>query len=220
VKYNTYDLFIFDFDGTLGDTQDCVVASFQQTITDNKLQKPKKEDIVNLMGLSLEQVFRQLIGDTYEKPFYEKLIDDYRCHYRNYLASKTKIFKGVRETLAYIKNANCVCSIATSKKTEFATLSCRFLNIDKYIDYYIGDDKVTNKKPHPEMLEKTYKDLRIDSARSVLIGDSTFDIDMGNAMGIDTIAVTWGAHSEAVLRASMPTYIISSFSELRKFVKK
>lgn len=215
----TYKLFIFDFDGTLGDTKECVVASFQQALVKNNLPVADREKIIHYMGLSLKQVFEKLTNTAFEDSFYDQLVADYRTFYRDFLTKKTLIFPQVAETLKKMKTKPILCSIATSKKTEFAMLSCQYLKIDDYFDLYIGDDKVTQKKPHPEMLLYTLDKLNIDKADAVMIGDSTFDIEMGNAIDMDTIAVTWGAHSEDLLRTSKPTLVIHQFSELLPLVR-
>ncbi len=214
----TYKLFIFDFDGTLGDTKECVVSSFQQTLLKNNLPVADREQIIHYMGLSLKQVFEKLTKIPANESFYDQLVTDYRTFYRDFLTKKTLIFPEVAKTLKEMKTKNVFCSIATSKKTEFAMLSCKFLKIDNYFDLYIGDDKVSQKKPHPEMLLHTLDKLKIDKAEAVMIGDSTFDIEMGNAINMDTIAVTWGVHSENLLRLSKPTLVIHKFSDLLHFV--
>ncbi len=96
-------------------------------------------------------------------------------------------------------------------------MSCKFLEIDSYLDFYIGDDMVTKKKPDPEMLLRTLEKFNIDVKESVMIGDSTFDIEMGNKINMDTIAVTWGSHSKKLLISANPTYVINDFSQLLKF---
>lgn len=102
-------------------------------------------------------------------------------------------------------------------KTEFAIRSCEYLGISSYFDLYIGDDMVVQKKPHPEMLLHTLKELRVDKTQAVMIGDATTDIEMGNAIDMDTIAVTWGAHSEQLLRTAHPTKVVHKFSELYSY---
>lgn len=213
-----YKLFVFDFDGTLGDTGECVVASFQGALKQNQLQQASREEIIHRMGLSLPQVFRSLTEEAYDDETYDKLVTDYRSLYRTYLTEKTKSFPGVKETLKYIKEMGALCSIATSKKTEFAELSCKYLDLDPFIDLYIGDDKVKNKKPDPEMLQNTleyFDGITIDEA--VMIGDATTDIVMGKAINMDTIAVTWGAHTRDALAESEPTYIVSRAEDLKAF---
>lgn len=213
-----YSLFIFDFDGTLGDTKECVVASFQKSLSQNNLPIVDRTQIIQLMGISLEDVFKKLTDNKYKEDFYKKLVTDYRIFYKEFLTSKTEIFPEVAETLKVLKAKNIRCTIATSKKTEFAKLSCQYLGIDQYIDFYIGDDMVTKKKPDPEMLAITLEKFNTEIKDAVMIGDSTFDIEMGNAIGMNTIAVTWGSHTKELLQAVHPTNIIEHCSELLKFI--
>lgn len=210
----SYKLFIFDFDGTLGDTKECVIASFQKALVQNNLLEAPREYIIQYMGLSLPTSFRKLTDNRLPDRAYEKLVSDYRTYYRTFLTQKTRIFPEVKETLQKLKEQGKLISIATSKKTAFARLSCKFLSIEPYIDLFIGDDMVTKKKPDPEMLHMTLKKLTTKKSDAVMIGDSTFDIEMGNAIGMDTIAVTWGAHAKEILATAKPTHIINTFSEL------
>jgi phosphoglycolate phosphatase/pyrophosphatase PpaX len=214
----TYKAFVFDFDGTLGDTKECVVVAFQKALSQNELPVAKREQIIHFMGLSLKDAFRKLTNEAVKETMYEKLVSDYRACYREFLVQKTFLFPEVVETLEKLKRGHVLLSIATSKKTEFARLSCQHLHIDKYFDLYVGDDMVTHKKPHPEMLLYTLHQLKIDKSDAVMIGDSTFDIEMGNAIGMDTIAVSWGAHPITLLQSTKPRYMIHQFSELTQFL--
>lgn len=214
----SYKLFIFDFDGTLGDTKECVVASFQEALLQNNLPVIERNQIIHHMGLSLKEAFKKLTNEKFDDELYEKLIKDYRTLYRGFLTKKTLIFPEVATTLKTLKQKKALNSIATSKKTEFALLSCQYLRIDHYFDLYVGDDMVTQKKPNPEMLLYTLKKLDTGYKDAVMIGDSTFDIKMGKAINMDTVAVTWGAHPKELLRQVDPTYTIDRFSELTKFI--
>lgn len=213
----SYKLFIFDFDGTLGDTKECVIASFQKALEQNNLPKAPREHIIHTMGISLPISFRQLTNNLLTDEMYAKLVIDYRTAYRVYLTHKTQLFPEVKETLQKLQDAGVLLSIATSKKTELVKLNCEYLLIESYFDLFIGDDLVTKKKPEPEMLHVTLAKFNIPIGQAVMIGDSTFDISMGNAIGMDTIAVTWGAHSKGELETVKPTHIINTFSELMRF---
>lgn len=213
----TYKIFIFDFDGTLGDTGECVVASFQGALKNNNLPAAKREEIVHRMGLSLPQVFKELTQNAYADGVYDKLVEDYRKLYRTYLTQKTQTFPGVKDTLGYLKSRGALCTIATSKKTEFAKLSCDHLRLGRFIDLYIGDDKVQNKKPHPEMLQNTLGRFGLSAGEAVMIGDATTDIQMGKAIGMNTIAVTWGAHSKEALAGAEPTHIVDAAQDIMAF---
>ena len=212
-----YKLFIFDFDGTVGDTKECIVASFQEALRKNDLSLIDREQIMNYMGVSLKETFKMLTNDRHGDELYDKLVNDYRIFYKNFLTKKTLPFPEAVGTLKKIKQRERLASIATAKKTELALLNCQHLNIDKYFDFYIGYDMVTQAKPNPEMLLVTLKKLEVDYKDAVMIGDTTFDIEMGKAIDMDTVGVTWGAHTREMLQQSGPTYMIDSFSELLRF---
>ncbi|KZM75374.1 HAD family hydrolase [Nocardia terpenica] len=213
----TYQLFVFDFDGTLADSGECVVASFAGSLERNGLPPVEPRRIVENMGRSLPEVFRDLTGGIHDDARYERLVADYRDLYWKFLPEKTRAFPGIRDALEQVTTAGAECTVATSKNTEFAVVSARHLGIGDYFRLYIGDDLVVRKKPHPEMLERTLAETGIDPADAVMIGDAATDIAMGAAMGMDTIAVTWGAHSVQQLRAAGPTHIIDTAAELHRF---
>lgn len=215
---NRYTLFIFDFDGTLADTTECIVASYQHAFTKNNLPIPSREEIIYLMGIELREVFQRLTSHALEESHYDSLVADYRAIYSKLLSSKTSLYPHVKETLIQLKETGGLLAIATSKKTDVVTMNAKALGVDQYFDRTVGADKVVKKKPHPEMLLYILEKMRIKKEDAVMIGDSTVDIDMGNAIEMDTIAVTWGAHTKEMLAASHPTYTIDSFSALQRFI--
>jgi HAD superfamily hydrolase (TIGR01509 family) len=214
----SYKLFIFDFDGTIGDTKEGIFQSFQEVLSKHGLPPVNREQIFSYMGLYLKEIFKKLTLNKYNDEFYEKLAADYNTLYKDSLKTKTLIYPEVADTLKKLKQKGTLNSIATSKNTELAELSCKYLHINKYFDFCIGGDRVTQKKPHPEMLLVTLNKLGVDYKDAVMIGDSTFDIEMGNAINMDTIAVTWGAHTKDQLKQTRPTYMIDNFSEIIKFI--
>jgi phosphoglycolate phosphatase len=214
-----YQLFIFDFDGTLADTTECITSSFQRSIEKAGLPSVSREKIIYLMGLPLKEVYKALLGATYEDDFYESLIKCYREHYTVFMPTKTHLYEGIEDILSSLKRRKRLCTIATSKKTALVALNAKYLGIHQYFDLIVGDDAVSLKKPDPEMVLHTLEELQIpDKSKVLVIGDSIFDIEMGNAAGVDTCAVTWGAHTTAELRKSSPTYLLENTAELFSLV--
>lgn len=213
----SYELFIFDFDGTLADTIECVVSSYQHAFTKNNLPVPSREAFINLMGIELREVFQRLTDHALDDSLYDLLVADYRSFYVEIVSSKTLLYPKVSDTLIELKEKGVLLAIATSKKTDVVTQNAKVLGIDQYFDFIVGADKVVKKKPDPEMLWYILEKMNIKKESAVMIGDSTYDIDMGNAIGMDTIAVTWGAHSQEMLQKTNPTYSIDVITELLRF---
>jgi phosphoglycolate phosphatase/pyrophosphatase PpaX len=214
----TYGLFVFDFDGTIADTSDCVLAAFAATLVRHQMPAIDRDAIIARMGIPLPQIFRELTANTYSDARYDQLVADYRTTYRDLVPHKTRAFPGVRSALEYLTDHHAVCTIATSKKTEFARASARHLELDGYFAFCIGDDLVTRPKPDPEMLQRTLARTGVSPAHAVMVGDAVTDIQMGQAIGMDTIGVTWGAHPVDTLTAALPTHVVDTASALTRFV--
>lgn len=208
---------MFDFDGTIADSSGCIVASFVATLARHRMSAVDREAIIHRMGLPLGQVFRELTDNAHTDIRYDQLVADYRSIYRELLPHRTRAFPGIQAALKHLTDNHAVCTIATSKKTELALASARHLGLDSYFTFCIGDDLVTHSKPHPDMLERTLAKTGIDAVHAVMVGDAVTDIQMGQAIGMDTIAVTWGAHPTDALRATSPTHIIDTADELTRF---
>jgi phosphoglycolate phosphatase/pyrophosphatase PpaX len=212
-----YRLFAFDFDGTIADTGDCVFAALTTALTRHRLPLVDRDTAIALMGLPLPQVFRELTANAYTDDQYDQLVVGYRETYRDVLPDKTAAFPGIRAALEYLTGRGAVCTVATSKKTEFAVSSARHLGLDSYFAFYIGDDLITHSKPDPQMLHHTLAKAGVTPAHAVMVGDAVTDIQMGQAIGMDTIAVTWGAHQADALAAASPTHIIDTAAALTRF---
>jgi phosphoglycolate phosphatase/pyrophosphatase PpaX len=214
----SYRLFVLDLDGTIADSTDCVVASFTATLARHQMSAVDRDAIIHRMGLPLPQVFRELTNNGYSNAHYDQLATDYRSTYRDLLPHKTRAFPGVNAALKYLTDNHAVCTIATSKSTELALASAQHLELDGYFSFCIGDDRVTHSKPHPDMLERSLAKSGISAVHAVMVGDAVTDIQMGQAAGMDTIAVTWGAHPVDVLTAASPTHLIDTADGLTRFV--
>ena len=76
----------------------------------------------------------------------------------------------------------------------------------------------TRSKPHPQMLQEILTDLNLLSEQAIMVGDTNYDIDMANSLGMDSVAVTYGMHDETVLRRSNPTHLINDITELTSLI--
>jgi len=215
MKEQKHKLFIFDFDGTIADTKACVIAAFQESLMQQHIQVVPKKDIVHLMGRSLKEVFKELVPFRPNEEDYDRLVKSYRELYSKFLPTKTFLYKDIEKVLKRLKKRGAFLTIATSKKTSSVLENLFYLNIKEYFDVIIGDDMVIKKKPNSEMVYVLLKKMNIHEKSDVLvIGDSTYDIEMGRNAGVETCAVTWGAHKKKELLKSEPTYCIQSALEL------
>ena len=207
-------LIIFDFDGTLGDTRANIVLTMRNTLEHLGYSVPDEETIVATIGVPLEKGFEQMYPGL-------SPADVARCAqtYREIFEKNRKVlvpnlFPGVKETLATLKEAGYVLTVASSRSYGSLKEFLREMDIAPFISYVLGANSVTHAKPHPEPVLKTMEDLGYKADETLVVGDMPVDIQMGKGAGAHTCAVTYGNASRADLVAAGADLIIDDFSQM------
>lgn len=209
----------FDFDGTLANTEKLSVLATQQAFKQIKLPVPDAQDIVHYQGVPIETSFSKLGAKDLNPSELQTLYTNFRAAYQSGESADTiTAFPGIVAALAQLKIAGVELFIMTSKKSAVAQRNLAILNINQYFSDIYGSDRVVAFKPLPGGLLQAMSEHHIDDRQAIMIGDATFDIDAGNAAGIDTIAVTWGSHDQAILEKAQPNYIISDAKQLTEII--
>ena len=207
-------LIIFDFDGTLGDTRANIVLTMRNTLERLGYAVPDEETIAATIGVPLEKGFEQmypglspedvaLCASTYREIF-EK----------NRKVLVPNLFPKVKETLAALKEAGYVLTIASSRSYGSLKEFLREMDIAPFISYVLGANSVAHAKPHPEPVLKTMEDMGFSADETLVVGDMPVDIQMGKGAGARTCAVTYGNASRAELAAAGADLIIDDFSQM------
>jgi phosphoglycolate phosphatase len=205
----------FDFDGTLVDSRSAIINSMQLTFQEANLEPPSQDSILAMMGVPVEKSFVTFTGGGLEASALEKLVDAYRSNYMIESKTNLTLYPGMAELLPAMRNAGIRVGVVTSKLGAAAWENAEQLGIAKYIEHIIGAKEVQNSKPHPEPLQLFCRFFgRYPDPATLMVGDATFDIEMGNRAGAESCAVLWGAHSEEQLRSVEPTYVVRSTQEL------
>nr|WP_314259428.1 HAD-IA family hydrolase [uncultured Devosia sp.] len=209
-------LVVFDMDGTLIDTQALISEHMATTFTEAGLVAPTPAESRRVIGLSLPIALARL-AKTDDPVLIEKLVGDYKAHYRASLLtedSREGLFPGAREALDVLKAQDDVLlGIATGKGLNGVH---RILELHGLSDYFVSLQTPDHNpsKPHPGMLETAMRETGATPAETVMIGDTTFDIEMGVAAGCKTIGVTWGYHEPRELIAVGADTMIDRYDQL------
>lgn len=207
-------LAIFDVDGTLVDSQAIITATMDRAFVDAGVEPPTREAVLSLVGISLPQLIARLLpGEA--GSVQEAVTANYRRLYVETLSHQPEVqlYPGVRDGLERLHAAGITLGVATGKSQRgldrlvagqgwqdlFATLQCA--------DHHPS-------KPHPSMVERALLETATDAGRAVMIGDTTFDMDMGAAAGVATLGVAWGYHAESDLRAAGASQVAVDFAAL------
>jgi phosphoglycolate phosphatase len=211
-----YELVVFDWDGTLIDSAGTIVECIQESARDMGLEVPARERASHVIGLGLHDSLRFAVPGLAAEQYME-FVDHYRRHF---LARQDRmlLFEGVRELLADL-SATRRLAIATGKSRRGLD---RALDADGLRRYFVASRCAdeTNPKPHPAMLLELMGELSVNKERTLMIGDTSHDLQMAQAAGVDALAVTYGAHPEEGLRACSPLHCVPSVPELKAWLTR
>jgi phosphoglycolate phosphatase len=208
-----YKLAIFDFDGTLVDSAPGIVDVMQQCIDEYQLSTTVFEEWRVLIGVPLMRQMEIIFPDKSEE-YWLEVATRYRAIYDGKTIEICPLFPFLKSMLNGLKDANIKISIASSKRRPLVETVLRHHNLMGYFNLLVGAQDVANHKPHPESVYKTLQRLSVEADDAVVIGDSTYDLDMAHAAGVDAIGVTTGVHSKEVLARSEPKHIVGSLDEV------
>ena len=207
-------LVIFDVDGTLVDSQADILGAMHAAFATENLIPPSHSDILSIVGLSLPQAFARLLPDT-DPRLQDRLSDAYKHAYGDNKADHgikgSPLFHGARAALDYLAGQpDMVLAVATgkSKRGLDGLLAAHGLQ-GMFHSLQVADHHPS--KPHPSMILTALALAGIPANRAVMVGDTTYDMDMGRAAGVGTIGVSWGYHPAQSLNAD---HIIHDFADL------
>ena len=186
-----FDLIVFDWDGTLMDSTAHITRSIQAACRDLGLPVPADEAASYVIGLGLRDAL-QIAAPTLDPSDYPRLADRYRYHFL-LKDSQIELFKGARELLEELRDAGYLLAVATGKSRVGLNRALDAAGLMRMFDGTRCADE-TFSKPHPAMLHELTRELGQDLGRTVMIGDTTHDLQMAQNAGTAGIGVAYGAH--------------------------
>ncbi len=210
-----FDLIVFDWDGTLMDSTATIVACIQAAAKDLGLPVPDRKQASYVIGLGLQDAMQAVLPGL-EAKYYPHMVERYRYHY----LSKDKeltLFEGVRNMLKDLAQQGYFLAVATGKSRVGLNRALDTAKLLSVFDATRCADE-TFSKPHPAMLHELTRELGQDIERTVMIGDTTHDLQMAINAGASGIAVHYGAHSAPELQALNPLFAATSVSELHAWL--
>jgi phosphoglycolate phosphatase len=211
-----YSVLVFDWDGTIIDSASTIAECIRRAAADIGLPVPTKEQASHVIGLGLQDALRHAVPGLAPERVPE-FVERYREHFR---ASENQmdLFAGMRDLLAALSTARTL-GIATGKSRRGLDRSLEATRLKPYFRASRCADE-TNPKPHPAMLLELMDELEAPSDAVLMIGDTTHDLEMARAAGVDALAVTYGAHAEQGLRSCQPRACVASVAELDRWLSE
>lgn len=209
-----YEALLFDFDGTLLNTNELILQTFEHVLSKRFPGKYTKQDYAQFIGPSLTQTFLTIAPSE---------VDELTRQYREFnVAHHDELvtqYDDVVTTLQQLKMMGVKLAIVSTKRNDMLARGLHVLDAAHLFDVVIGTDDVTHVKPHPEPVQVALKKLQVAPNKALMIGDNSHDIEAGHNAGTDTAGVAWALKGEAYLQQFKPTYIVQHMQTFIDLVK-
>jgi phosphoglycolate phosphatase len=211
-----YRLLVFDWDGTIIDSASTIAECIRDASRELGLEVPDRERASHVIGLGLHDAMRIAVPGL-PAARYPEFVQSYRRHFLE-RKDAMLLFDGMRELLEDLAKKH-VLAIATGKSRRGLDRDLDFHHLKPLFAASRCADE-TNPKPHPAMLTELMRELDVEAHASLMIGDTSHDLEMARAAGVDAIAVTYGAHPEGSLRACAPLQCVPDVRSLETWLRK
>ncbi|NQZ30344.1 MAG: HAD-IIIA family hydrolase [Oceanospirillaceae bacterium] len=211
-----FKLLIFDWDGTLMDSSDRIVSSMQRAAKALSLSVPSKEAIRNIIGLSLEQANKIIIPGI--SAANNKLLQQQYSHqYSQIDKTATPFYPDVLESLMRLKNKGYMLAVATGKSRRGLDRVLAEASLGGMFDITRGADEAKSK-PDPLMLTQIIEAVGVSITQAVMVGDTSYDLEMAQRIGMPSIAVSYGMHSVERLKKYNPVMVADKFLQIEEWL--
>lgn len=211
-----FDLIAFDWDGTLFDSTAIIVRCIQAAVRDVGGREPTREAASYVIGMALMQALAHAAPDV-PPALYPQLGDRYRHHYLN-SQHDIALFDGVLPLLNDLKGRNHWLTVATGKSRRGLDEALRHVDLHGLFDGSRTADE-TAGKPSPLMLNELMREFGVDPQRTLMIGDTTHDLQMAANAGCPSVGVSYGAHDPAGFSEHRPLFVAHSVRELHDWLQ-
>jgi len=210
-----FDLIAFDWDGTLYDSTHIIVRCIQRAVADVGGTVPSDRDAAWVIGMGLMQALAHAAPDV-PRERYAELGERYRHHYLSH-KDDLSLFEGVLPMLNALRERSHLLAVATGKSRRGLNDVLRTVQLQGLFDGSRTSDE-TAGKPDPLMLHELMREFGVEPARTLMIGDTTHDLQMAVNAGCASVGVSYGAHEPSAFGALGPRHVAHSVADLGQWL--
>ncbi len=211
------ELIVFDWDGTLMDSEGRIVACLQQAARDLDHPVPPREQARQVIGLGLHQAVARLFPQADEAEV-RRLADAYRRHFLGEELARSELFPGARELLANLADAGYLLAVATGKSRRGLEQEFAHTGLGELFHVTRCADE-TFSKPHPQMLLEILDYTGQEPDAALVVGDTEFDMQMAANAGVPAVGVAHGVHPPERLREAGALAVLDGLGELEAWLR-
>lgn len=211
-----YNLIVFDWDGTLIDSQARIVNCMRAAITDLNLPARTHAQMSNVIGLGLKEALATLYPEG-DDVIYDRLVERYRHHFLFEDSTPSELFDGVADMLESLASRGHYLAIATGKGRVGLDKALAETGLGGHFHVTRCADE-TRSKPHPQMLEEIIDFVGVTAGETLMVGDTEYDMQMANNARAAALAVSYGVHDKARLLACNPVHCVDDVAAMRAWL--
>ena len=210
-----FSTYIFDLDGTLLDTLGDLAAAVNYAMRTHGMPEHSIDDVRRFVGNGVRKLMERAIPDGETNPQFEATFATFRQYYMQHSLDTTRPYEGIPETLAALKAKGCRLAVVSNKMMAATQELCRHFFPDT-IEVAIGENEAAGirKKPAPDTVITSLRQLGVEKQNAVYVGDSDVDIQTAANAGLPCISVLWGFRDKDFLIENGAKTFISAPSEL------
>ena len=210
-----FDLIAFDWDGTLFDSTQIITRCIQEAVVDVGGVKPSQEAASYVIGMALMPALAHAAPDVPQEK-YAMLGERYRFHYKLH-AHDITLFEGVLPMLAELRERHHWLAVATGKSRRGLDDALHTAELKGLFDGSRTADETVGK-PDPRMLQELMREFGVEPERTLMIGDTTHDLQMAVNAGCASVGVSYGAHDHGQFEPLNPSFVAHSVKELHDWL--
>lgn len=203
-----FDLLVFDWDGTLMDSAGTIVTSLQAACTDLGLPVPSDAAARHIIGLGLNEALAELLPGLAPSD-YDRLVERYRHHFLSQ-DHEIPLFEGAFEAIQDLSGMGFMLAVATGKSRRGLDRAFSYTNLGRFFHASRCADE-SFSKPHPAMLLELMDEMGTSPDKTLMIGDTTHDLQMAINARVQGVGVAYGAHPKENLLALSPMACLDHF---------
>ncbi len=209
-EYSTY---VFDLDGTLLSTLEDLTTSTNYALQTHGLPTHSIDDVRRFVGNGVKKLIERAVPGGLENPKFEDVYATFRSHYMEHSLDTTRPYPGISETLGELKRRGKRIAVVSNKFYTATQELCRHF-FRNSVEVAIGEREGIRKKPAPDTVEEALRQLGVDKADAVYIGDSDVDVATARNSGLPCISVLWGFRDKDFLIQNGAETFITEPSQL------
>lgn len=210
---------LFDLDGTLADTAPDLIAALNRSIQKHHFSAVEYQRIKPYISYGAVAMIKQCLPENEDENLQAEILQQMLDDYQQNIAQQTRLYQGMETILTDIENKGLKWGVVTNKRRRFTEPLMTALDLNDRAACIISGDSTDRAKPHPEPMHAACQKAKVKPDQCIYIGDAAHDIEAGKAVGMKTMAATWGyLKSDDIPERWGADFVINSPAEISAFL--